>query len=438
MLSAAFIWAKTIGYLEQQLDAVTVATWFDDAELVELNEEHLILYTPSLLRRNVIMDRCKDYVEAVLKERFGLQAELLVWNDGELERHRQSRSGKPVWQDHPLFRFETFIAGTSNELPLKAAIHVAEHPGDPIYNPLFFYGAPGVGKTHLLYAIANRVSQTAPSAKIVLVRGEQFTNDLVQAIRRGSSEEFREKYRQADVLLVDDMQFIAGKEATQEEFFNTFNALYEMNKQIVLTSDRRPEDLATLEERLRGRFGTGVIVKIENPDRETRRQIIRAKAALLKLQLDVSAVDYIADTLRSNVRQIEGGLRKLRAWQDLGDMKLTPENIARTLADFQRSEEEVVVTPNAVLRQVCRYYGVEIDQVKGTQRSKNITEPRQVAMYLMHELLKMSLSEIGRYFGRDHTTVGHAVEKVETGCRKRDSSMSAHLCEIKTILTSGQ
>ena len=224
-------------------------------------------------------------------------------------------------------------------------MHVAEHLSDSVYNPLYLYGPPGVGKTHLVYSIANRVSQLYPDAKIVCIKGDQFTNELIQCILNHSTAEFKNKYRGADLLLVDDIQFIAGKETTQEEFFHTFNYLYELRKQIVLTSDRAPTDMPTLEDRLRSRFGSGVMVKIEPPDKDTRALIIEAKAQELGLCFGPEVIDYLAEKLCDNCRQIEGGLRKIKAYKDLSNMRLTMENIAKTIEDVQTSETSAVVTP---------------------------------------------------------------------------------------------
>ena len=413
MQTLSYIWAKVIGFLEQRFTAVAVSAMLDDAEFIELSDTSLVIYSPSDFRREAILRTYKASIEEILRDNFDLKVTLEVWDDTERNSHARSKNTRSLWTCNPQFNFSSFVAGDSNQVPLRAAMQVAQKPGNSLYNPLYLYGPPGVGKTHLIYSIANSIAQTYPNANIVCVKADQFTNELVQAIMYRTTAAFKEKYRNADILLVDDVQFIAGKESTQEEFFHTFNYLYELGKQIVLTSDRAPGDMATLEERLKSRFGWGVMVEIKPPDKETRIEIIKAKAAALSLHFSDEVLQYLADTLCDNVRQIEGALRKLRAFRELSGMAMTKENIAKTIRDMQTGENPSVATPELIIRYVCRYYGVEDYQIKGRQRSKNISEPRQVAMYLMRQKSKMSLDDIGKYFGRDHSTVKYAVDTIE-------------------------
>lgn len=431
MQSAAYIWAKVLNQLEERLSAVTVSAWFDDAELIELNEDNLILYTPSDFRQEIILRSCKQHVEEILEKQFDFKVKLLVWGDTELEAHRQANKPDNIWKINPHFSFDIFVAGAQNEVPLKEAMHVADNVGDSVYNPLYYYGPPGVGKTHLLYSIANRISQSHPEAKIVYVKGDKFTNELVQAILHSSTVAFKKKYREADILLVDDIQFIAGKESTQEEFFHTFNNLYEMRKQIVLTSDRAPNDMPLLEDRLRGRFGEGVMVKIETPDLDTRIQIIRAKAAELHLHFSDEVIGYLGERLCDNVRQIEGGLRKVKAFRDLSNMPLTLPNVSKIVADIQTSETCAVVTPDTVVRYVCKYFGVDEAQLKSPHRSKNISEPRQIAIYLIRELTGLQLEAIGKYFNRDHGTISASIKKIQGLLSIKDSNIENILRDIR-------
>lgn len=436
MQAATYIWAKIIGILEERLSPVAISAMFDDAELVELNDKALVIYSPSDFRQEAIRRTYKSYIEDILRDEFDLHVSLEVWGDTEINKNKQDANTASLWTYNPHFNFSTFVPGSSNQVPLKAAMHVAEHLTDSIYNPLYLYGPPGVGKTHLVYSIANRVSQLYPDAKIVCIKGDQFTNELIQCILNHSTADFKTKYRGADLLLVDDIQFIAGKETTQEEFFHTFNYLYELRKQIVLTSDRAPSDMPTLEDRLRSRFGSGVMVKIEPPDKETRALIIQAKAKELGLCFGNEVVDYLADKLCDNVRQIEGGLRKIKAYKDLSNMRLTMENIARTIEDVQTSETSAVVTPELVVRYTCRYYGVEESQLRGRQRSKNISEPRQVAMYLIRQMTSCSLEEIGKIFHRDHSTVNYALTAIHDALTSVDGVMKNKLHDIMSNIES--
>lgn len=266
MYSAAYIWAKVIHYLEEHLGPQVVSDCLDDAEVVQMDETQLILYSPSALRRESIHRLCKQSIAEALRELFRLEPELAVWGDSELKNYHDRQSAKPTRACDPHFSFENFIAGSSNSVPLLAAQHVANAPGDPMYNPLYLYGTPGTGKTHLLHAIANHISRHAPELKLVCVNGEQFTNDMVQNILRGGITKFRNKYRDADVLLIDDIQFIAGKEATQEEFYYMYCYLTEHHKQIVLTSDRKPDDIPALLDEVKCRLSEGVLVELCSPD----------------------------------------------------------------------------------------------------------------------------------------------------------------------------
>ena len=285
MYASAYVWAKVLMYLEDRLSSVTVSTWFDDAEVVELSEEKLILYSSSDYRREIIVKRYTPYIQDALKEIFNSDAKLVVFDDKELDSYRNKSKPATSMDFNPQFSFENFVVGPSNRLAHGAAIAVSNNPGQ-VYNPLFIYGPPGVGKTHLLYAIANGIRKQNPDANIVYIKGDQFTNELIAAIQSGKNIEFRNKYREADLFLVDDIQFIAGKEATQEEFFHTFNKLYEEHKQIVMTSDRKPSDMLTLEDRLKSRFEWGLTVDIQSPDYETRVAILRKKAESDKFNID--------------------------------------------------------------------------------------------------------------------------------------------------------
>ena len=429
MYSSAYVWAKVLQYMEERLDAVTVSARFDDAEVVELNEEHLILYSSSDFRRETIRRRCTEYIHDALREIFNSDAKLLVFGDEELNAYRAKGKRKTSMDFNPQFTFESFVVGPSNRFAHGAAIAVSNNPGQ-VYNPLFIYGPAGVGKTHLLYAIANGIRKTSPDANIVYIKGDQFTNELISALQSGKNIEFRNKYREADLFLIDDIQFIAGKESTQEEFFHTFNKLYEEHKQIVMTSDRKPNDMLTLEDRLKTRFEWGLIADVQPPDYETRMAIIRNKATSLGLDLSYDICDYIANNVTSNVRQIEGTVKKIRAYVDLNGMTLDLPNVSRAIDDMFKREGNALPTPSLIISQVCKFYSMDESVIRGTLKNKGTTEARQIAIYLTRKLTNLSLPDIGKEFGRDHSTVLYAIRKVEVALKGGNETMQNNIRDI--------
>ena len=435
MYSSAYVWAKVLSHMEERLGSVTLSACFDDAEVVELNEDNLILYSPSDFRRDIIQRRYTGYIQDALKEIFNSDAKLLVLGDEELNA-RKTRGKTPHSMDFdPQFTFDNFVVGPSNRFAHSAAIAVSKTPGQ-VYNPLFIYGPPGVGKTHLLYAIANGIRKQNPSANIVYIKGDQFTNELIAAIQSGKNIEFRSKYREADLFLVDDIQFIAGKESTQEEFFHTFNKLYEEHKQIVLTSDRKPDDMLTLEDRLRSRFLWGLTADINPPDYETRVAILKNKAQQLGLSLDDDVCNYIAINITNNVRQIEGTVKKILAYRDLNNMPLDLPNISRAIDDMFKSEGNALPTPSLIISQVCKFYNVDEAILRSTKKSKGVAEPRQIAMYLIRKLTNLSLPDIGREFARDHTTVIYAVDKITNALKNGDTNLQNNIRDITANINS--
>ena len=435
MYSSAYVWAKVLSYLEDRLSAVTVSAWFDDAEVVELNEENLILYSASDFRREIIIRRCTDYIQDALKEIFNSDAKLIVFGDEELDAYKSKGKQSTSMDFNPQFSFDNFVVGPSNRFAHSACIAVTNTPGQ-VYNPLFIYGPPGVGKTHLLYAIANGIRKNKPDANIVYIKGDQFTNELIAAIQSGKNIEFRNKYREADLFLIDDVQFIAGKESTQEEFFHTFNKLYEEHKQIVMTSDRKPSDMLTLEDRLKTRFEWGLLADIQPPDYETRMAILKNKAKSLGLSLSDDVCNYIAINVTNNVRQIEGTVKKILAYRDLNDMPMDLPNISRAINDMFKSEGSAVPTPSLIISQVCKFYCIDEVVLRGTLKNKGTAEARQIAMYLIRKLTNLSLPDIGKEFGKDHSTILYAIRKVEVALKNGDTNLQNNIRDITANINS--
>jgi chromosomal replication initiator protein len=310
------------------------------------------------------------------------------------------------------YTFGSYIVGSSNRLAHAACLAVAEHPA-MAYNPLFLYGGVGLGKTHLLHAIGNQALDAKPDIKVLYVSSETFTNDLINAIRNQKTEEFRAYYRSIDILLIDDIQFIAGKEGTQEEFFHTFNTLHGAGKQLVISSDKPPKAIVTLEERLRSRFEWGLIVDVQAPDLETRTAILRGKAESLNVQVPDDVIDFLAHRIQSNIRELEGSLNRVVAYANLNRQPPTVELAQTALSDLLGNTRRSHLTPDAIVEAVGQFYDIDLKVLTGKPRARNIAVPRQVAMYLMRQETEASLMEIGHALGgRDHTTVLHGCDKI--------------------------
>ncbi|MGN1306289.1 MAG: chromosomal replication initiator protein DnaA [Faecousia sp.] len=429
MYSNAYVWSRVLSYLEQHSPSMAVASFFDDAEIVELNGEKLVIYSPSPFRKDVILSRYSELIKDAMRDQFQTEIELIVLDEDEYPQYSGNQRRRNFAEFNSQFTFDTFVVGSSNQHAFSAAEAVAEER-TTVYNPLFLYGQSGLGKTHLLYAIANRIQQKHPEYNIVYLRGEQFTNEFIEAVRSGKNFEFRDKYRNADLLLMDDIQFIAGKDATQEEFFHTFNTLYENKRQIVLTSDRVPSDMLRLEERLRTRFEWGLIVDIQPPDYETRYAIIKNKALSYGLELPDDVCDYLAENITNNVRQIEGTVKKIKAYHDLGNWKINIENVSRAIKDMYKGKSQEIPTPDLIISEVCRFYSIEESVLRSRNKTKNTSEARHVAMYLIRKLTNLSYPDVANVFGVNHTTVIYALRRVEKDLGNSSNGLQDNIRDI--------
>ena len=417
MYSNAYVWSRVLSYLEQHSPAIAIASYFDDAEVIELTESKLVIYSPSPFRKDVIVKRYIDQIREAMRDQFQTEVEVVVLDETELPQYSKNKKNRNFVEFNSQYTFDKFVVGSSNQHAFSAARAVADNPADA-YIPLFIYGESGLGKTHLLYAIANQIQREHPDYNIVYIKGDQFTNELIDAVRSGKNFEFRDKYRNADLFLMDDIQFIAGKKQTQEEFFHTFNTLYESGRQIVLTSDRPPREMTQLEDRLQSRFVSGLMVDVAPPDFETRLAIIKNKAAMLGVKLPDEIYGYIAENVTANVRQIEGTLNKLLAYRDLLGDQVDEQSVGRAVRDMLQKSNEYIPSPSVIISYICKYFSVEEDVLRGQRRGRNEVNARQSAMYLIRRMTNLSLNDIGKEFGdRDHTTVLHSLDKVEKQMR---------------------
>lgn len=423
MNSYTDVWKIVLDRLRTQFSDLTVQTWFDEIDVVTMEDSAFVLHCGNSFKKNMIEVRFTKEIKAALKDVFSADLEVKILDNDQLAAYhgvRPDHPGGPEGSEG--FTFETFVIGPQNKLAYAAARSVAEGSASKSYNPLFIYGDSGLGKTHLLYAISQQHARTFPDHKIVYVKGDDFINDYVTLVRSGRAEEFRAKYRDANLLLVDDIQFVAGKEQVQIEFFYTFNALYEAGHQIVLTSDRPPREMTLLDDRLRTRFEWGLMADVAPPDYETRLAIIKNRAAIMGLCLPDSVTEYIAENITSNVRQIEGTLNKIVAYWDLLGSQLDEESVSRAIEDMLKKDNEFIPSPSLIISHTSKYYGVDEETIRGKNQGRDATNARQVTMYLIRRMSNLSLEDIGREFGgRDHSTVLHSLRKVEKQMRDNPS-----------------
>ncbi len=444
------IWEETLQDMKNKLREPSFETWLKPTEPVKIDENTIIINAPNDFTKDWLENRYIDSIQNSLKKitnknfkvKFVLYGEDVEdTEDNQNKTYKKENENKSqisveqksTWLN-PKYTFDSFVIGNANRFAHAASLAVAEAPANA-YNPLFIYGGVGLGKTHLMHAIGHYVLEHMSDLRVVYISSEKFTNEFINAIRDNKTTQFRSKYRNIDVLLVDDIQFLAGKEQTQEEFFHTFNSLHENNKQIIISSDRPPKEIPTLEDRLRSRFEWGLITDIQAPDLETRIAILRKKAHLEKLELPNDVVVYIANQIDTNIRELEGGLIRVIAYSSLANKKITIETAKEALKDIIPDKQQPrQITIYNIQKTVAYYFGLKIDDLKAKKRTRTVSFPRQIAMYLSRELTENSLPKIGEDFGgRDHTTVMHAHNKISRDIQK-DNRLDKMIKEIKNLL----
>ena len=437
------IWQETLNQIKEKLSNPSFRTWFSNTTPLKVtNKGKLIIKVPNDFIKDWIETRYIELIEEIIQDLTSNNWNLILLTPEELnnqsleEGKEQKNKANKVKEDkiqdednrqlknglNPKYTFDTFVVGNSNRFAHAASLAVAEAPAKA-YNPLFIYGDVGLGKTHLMQAIAHFILDHNPDHKVVYVSSETFTNELINAIKDDRTADFRDKYRNIDILLVDDIQFLADKERTQEEFFHTFNSLHEANRQLIISSDRPPKEIPTLEERLRSRFEWGLITDIQKPDLETRIAILRKKADIEDLQIPNEVIINIANKIQSNIRELEGALIKVIAYSSLVDKEIDINLAEEALKDLvdKDAQEPREINIELIKKEVADYYNLKIDEIESKKRTQNIVFPRQIAMYLSRELTESSLPQIGKkYGGRDHTTVIHAHNKISDKYEKEE------------------
>ncbi len=446
MENIADLWSAALNNIEKKISKPSFDTWLKSTKAHSLKGNLLVITAPNEFARDWLEERYSQLVSEVLYEITGeeLTVKFIIPQNQKEEEVNLPVPPKKVKKDDdhsdfpqnmliPKYTFDTFVIGSGNRFAHAASLAVAEAPAKA-YNPLFIYGGVGLGKTHLMHAIGHYVLEHNPSAKVVYLSSEKFTNEFINSIRDNKAENFRNKYRNVDVLLIDDIQFLAGKESTQEEFFHTFNSLHEDNKQIVISSDRTPREIPTLEDRLRSRFEWGLITDITPPDLETRIAILRKKAKADGLDIPNEVMLYIANQIDSNIRELEGALIRVVAYSSLINKDINADLAAEALKDIIPTSKPKVITIHDIQRAVGEQFSIKLEDFKAKKRTKSVAFPRQIAMYLSRELTDYSLPKIGEEFGgRDHTTVIHAHEKISK-LLQTDSLLQQQIKELNESL----
>ncbi|MBL4930485.1 chromosomal replication initiator protein DnaA [Clostridium paridis] len=443
------LWEKTLNIVKSEMTEVSFNTWIKSCEPLSISSDSIKIGVPNEFTRDILEQRYKDLVANAIRlissKKYNI--EFLIESDFRKEEVKVKDATKEVQKEssvvvsdemsatlNPKYTFDSFVIGNSNRFAHAASLAVAEAPAKA-YNPLFIYGGVGLGKTHLMHAIGHYILQNNSKSKVVYVSSEKFTNELINSIKDDKNEEFRNKYRNVDVLLIDDVQFIAGKERTQEEFFHTFNALHDANKQIILSSDRPPKEIPTLEDRLRSRFEWGLIADIQAPDFETRMAILKKKADVENLNVANEVMVYIATKIKANIRELEGALIRIVAYSSLTGRDITVDLASEALKDIISNKQSKHITIDTIQDVVSSYYNLRVEELKSQRRTRNVAYPRQIAMYLSRKLTDLSLPKIGEEFGgRDHTTVIHAYEKISQNL-KTDEVLQNTVNDITKKLT---
>lgn len=430
------IWEKTLEIIKSELTEVSFNTWLKTIEPISYQDNQILLGVPNVFTKGILEARYIVLISNALKEVTGEQTNVKfsiptdkIQNEDSNNVEKPKSQSIPSANLIPKYTFETFVIGNSNRFAHAASLAVAEAPAKA-YNPLFIYGGVGLGKTHLMHAIGHFILNQNPKLKVMYVSSEKFTNELINSIRDDKNVEFRNRYRNIDVLLVDDIQFIAGKESTQEEFFHTFNSLHDSNKQIIISSDRPPKEIPTLEDRLRSRFEWGLITDIQAPDLETRIAILRKKANVENLEIPNEVMQFIATKIQSNIRELEGALIRIVAYSSLTGQEISVDLANEALKDIISSISPKKVTVKIIKEIVGDYYNIRIDDFNSKKRTRAIAFPRQIAMYISRELTDLSLPKVGEEFGgRDHSTVIHACEKIANDI-KEDISLKNTISKL--------
>lgn len=411
MHSFTDLWRQIVPMLNEELGETAYITWIKPIVPVQMTANEAVLQVPSSMHRDIISGRFDEKIRGYISTLTGIDVTIRYVIEGEAQE--LENTVPEMMNEGYEYTFDTFIVGGSNRFAHAAAQAVAQNPGGA-YNPLFIWGPSGLGKTHLLFAIRDKVLKKNPSLNVVYIKGDQFTNELIEAIRSGQQLEFRNKYRYADVFLVDDIQFIGGRISTEEEFFHTFNTLHQDNRQIVLTSDRPPKEIQTLQDRLRSRFESGLIADIQPPELETRVAIIKRKAAQFNMNMPDNTAEFIASKVKANIRQLEGVVKKMNIICQLENERPTINTAQKAIKDILNDVKPLPLTIENIIEEVSRVFDVTVADIYTDRRSQPLSTARQAAMYCIREATRMSYEEIGKEFGnRDHTTVIYSVQKIE-------------------------